>query len=229
MDGDREVSFKDAEQLAHVSFIQSQWTVLFDYFTHNSNAKGFDLCVGKPGDVLWGQCLHCQECDRVPHTPGQVRSDLTPASNSECCRGTNRMYDKRTFRLLWGEWWCRWIMRCAFLSSLRVLMEQEDRVRDATVILSALPIKKKACCKWSANSIYWVSGRWSRRHKTGMRTALELYGRTSSLCPTNAPHGGHFNVDISDECEWWERESSSKAPFPVHNTVWQKITVVSKI
>lgn len=52
MDGDREVSFKDAEQLAHVSFIQSQWTVLFDYFTHNSNAKGFDLCVGKPGDVL---------------------------------------------------------------------------------------------------------------------------------------------------------------------------------
>ncbi|KAM6896002.1 EF-hand calcium-binding domain-containing protein 4B [Lycodopsis pacificus] len=29
----------------------------------------------------------------------------------------------------------------------RVLMEQEDRVRDATVILSALPMKKKACCK----------------------------------------------------------------------------------
>ncbi|XP_068573521.1 EF-hand calcium-binding domain-containing protein 4B isoform X2 [Cebidichthys violaceus] len=29
----------------------------------------------------------------------------------------------------------------------RVLMEQEDRVRDTTVILSALPIKKKACCK----------------------------------------------------------------------------------
>uniref|UniRef100_A0A8C2Z662 Calcium release activated channel regulator 2A n=1 Tax=Cyclopterus lumpus TaxID=8103 RepID=A0A8C2Z662_CYCLU len=34
-----------------------------------------------------------------------------------------------------------------FLSSLRVLMEQEDRVRDATVILSAQPVKKKACCK----------------------------------------------------------------------------------
>ncbi|XP_041819896.1 EF-hand calcium-binding domain-containing protein 4B isoform X2 [Chelmon rostratus] len=29
----------------------------------------------------------------------------------------------------------------------RVLMEQEDRVRDTTVILSAQPIKKKACCK----------------------------------------------------------------------------------
>ncbi|KAL6116774.1 cracr2a [Pungitius sinensis] len=29
----------------------------------------------------------------------------------------------------------------------RVLMEQEDRVRDATVILTALPLKKKACCK----------------------------------------------------------------------------------
>ncbi|KAM8910388.1 EF-hand calcium-binding domain-containing protein 4B isoform 3-T3 [Spinachia spinachia] len=29
----------------------------------------------------------------------------------------------------------------------RVLMEQEDRVRDATVLLSALPMKKKACCK----------------------------------------------------------------------------------
>ncbi|XP_034382244.1 ras and EF-hand domain-containing protein homolog isoform X2 [Cyclopterus lumpus] len=29
----------------------------------------------------------------------------------------------------------------------RVLMEQEDRVRDATVILSAQPVKKKACCK----------------------------------------------------------------------------------
>ncbi|XP_068442850.1 EF-hand calcium-binding domain-containing protein 4B [Clinocottus analis] len=29
----------------------------------------------------------------------------------------------------------------------RVLMEQEDRVRDTTVILSAQPVKKKACCK----------------------------------------------------------------------------------
>ncbi|XP_030006187.1 ras and EF-hand domain-containing protein isoform X2 [Sphaeramia orbicularis] len=29
----------------------------------------------------------------------------------------------------------------------RVLMEQEDKVRDTTVILSAQPIKKKACCK----------------------------------------------------------------------------------
>ncbi|CAL1568594.1 unnamed protein product [Knipowitschia caucasica] len=29
----------------------------------------------------------------------------------------------------------------------RVLMEQEDRVRDTTVVLSAQPIKKKACCK----------------------------------------------------------------------------------
>ncbi|XP_077450047.1 EF-hand calcium-binding domain-containing protein 4B isoform X2 [Stigmatopora argus] len=29
----------------------------------------------------------------------------------------------------------------------RVLMEQEDRVRDTTVILSAQPLKKKACCK----------------------------------------------------------------------------------
>ncbi|KAF3705145.1 Ras-related protein Rab-44 [Channa argus] len=29
----------------------------------------------------------------------------------------------------------------------RVLMEQEDRVRDPTVILSAHPMKKKACCK----------------------------------------------------------------------------------
>ncbi|XP_049616547.1 EF-hand calcium-binding domain-containing protein 4B isoform X2 [Syngnathus scovelli] len=29
----------------------------------------------------------------------------------------------------------------------RVLMEQEDRVRDTTVILSAHPLKKKACCK----------------------------------------------------------------------------------
>ncbi|XP_034719307.1 ras and EF-hand domain-containing protein isoform X2 [Etheostoma cragini] len=29
----------------------------------------------------------------------------------------------------------------------RVLMEQEDRVRDTTVILSAQPIRKKACCK----------------------------------------------------------------------------------
>ncbi|XP_061662818.1 EF-hand calcium-binding domain-containing protein 4B isoform X2 [Syngnathoides biaculeatus] len=29
----------------------------------------------------------------------------------------------------------------------RVLMEQEDRVRDTTVILSAQPFKKKACCK----------------------------------------------------------------------------------
>ncbi|XP_044041489.1 EF-hand calcium-binding domain-containing protein 4B isoform X2 [Siniperca chuatsi] len=29
----------------------------------------------------------------------------------------------------------------------RVLMEQEDRVRDTTVILNAQPIKKKACCK----------------------------------------------------------------------------------
>ncbi|XP_031714968.1 ras and EF-hand domain-containing protein isoform X2 [Anarrhichthys ocellatus] len=29
----------------------------------------------------------------------------------------------------------------------RVLMEQEDRVRDTTVILSAPPLKKKACCK----------------------------------------------------------------------------------
>ncbi|XP_035528754.1 ras and EF-hand domain-containing protein homolog [Morone saxatilis] len=29
----------------------------------------------------------------------------------------------------------------------RVLMDQEDKVRDATVILSAQPIKKKACCK----------------------------------------------------------------------------------
>ncbi|XP_042367323.1 EF-hand calcium-binding domain-containing protein 4B isoform X2 [Plectropomus leopardus] len=29
----------------------------------------------------------------------------------------------------------------------RVLLEQEDRVRDTTVILSAQPIKKKACCK----------------------------------------------------------------------------------
>ncbi|KAM9846021.1 EF-hand calcium-binding domain-containing protein 4B [Aulostomus maculatus] len=29
----------------------------------------------------------------------------------------------------------------------RVLMDQEDRVRDTTVILSAQPIKKKACCK----------------------------------------------------------------------------------
>ncbi|XP_033989540.1 ras and EF-hand domain-containing protein isoform X2 [Trematomus bernacchii] len=29
----------------------------------------------------------------------------------------------------------------------RVLMEQEDRVRDTTVVLSAQPVKKKACCK----------------------------------------------------------------------------------
>ncbi|XP_077400403.1 EF-hand calcium-binding domain-containing protein 4B isoform X2 [Vanacampus margaritifer] len=29
----------------------------------------------------------------------------------------------------------------------RLLMEQEDRVRDTTVILSAQPLKKKACCK----------------------------------------------------------------------------------
>ncbi|KAM9334453.1 EF-hand calcium-binding domain-containing protein 4B [Symphorus nematophorus] len=29
----------------------------------------------------------------------------------------------------------------------RVLMEQEDKVRDTTVILSAQPVKKKACCK----------------------------------------------------------------------------------
>ncbi|CAI5636090.1 unnamed protein product [Oreochromis niloticus] len=29
----------------------------------------------------------------------------------------------------------------------RVLMEQEDRVRDTTVILSTQPVKKKACCK----------------------------------------------------------------------------------
>ncbi|XP_054480847.1 EF-hand calcium-binding domain-containing protein 4B isoform X2 [Anoplopoma fimbria] len=29
----------------------------------------------------------------------------------------------------------------------RVLMEQEDKVRDTTVVLSAQPIKKKACCK----------------------------------------------------------------------------------
>ncbi|KAM3588269.1 uncharacterized protein V6R79_025160 [Siganus canaliculatus] len=29
----------------------------------------------------------------------------------------------------------------------RVLMEQEDRVRDTTVVLSAQPIKRKACCK----------------------------------------------------------------------------------
>ncbi|KAK7886155.1 hypothetical protein WMY93_025776 [Mugilogobius chulae] len=29
----------------------------------------------------------------------------------------------------------------------RVLMEQEDRVRDTTIILTAQPIKKKACCK----------------------------------------------------------------------------------
>ncbi|XP_070709698.1 EF-hand calcium-binding domain-containing protein 4B [Pempheris klunzingeri] len=29
----------------------------------------------------------------------------------------------------------------------RVLMEQEDRVRDTTVILTAQPVKKKACCK----------------------------------------------------------------------------------
>ncbi|XP_035460186.2 EF-hand calcium-binding domain-containing protein 4B isoform X2 [Scophthalmus maximus] len=29
----------------------------------------------------------------------------------------------------------------------RVLMEQEDRVRDKTIILTAQPIKKKACCK----------------------------------------------------------------------------------
>lgn len=29
----------------------------------------------------------------------------------------------------------------------RVLMEQEDRVRDTTVVLSAHPIKKKPCCK----------------------------------------------------------------------------------
>lgn len=34
------------------------------------------------------------------------------------------------------------------LCLLRVLMEQEDRVRDTTVILSTQPVKKKACCKW---------------------------------------------------------------------------------
>lgn len=30
-------------------------------------------CAGKQSDVLWGQCLHRQECDRVSNTPGQVR------------------------------------------------------------------------------------------------------------------------------------------------------------
>ncbi|KAG7257074.1 hypothetical protein CRUP_027724 [Coryphaenoides rupestris] len=29
----------------------------------------------------------------------------------------------------------------------RVLKEQEDRVRDTTIILTAQPVKKKACCK----------------------------------------------------------------------------------
>uniref|UniRef100_A0A3B5B9Z8 Ras and EF-hand domain-containing protein-like n=1 Tax=Stegastes partitus TaxID=144197 RepID=A0A3B5B9Z8_9TELE len=33
------------------------------------------------------------------------------------------------------------------LTHLAVLMEQEDRVRDTTVSLSAQPVKKKACCK----------------------------------------------------------------------------------
>uniref|UniRef100_A0A667ZTW5 Calcium release activated channel regulator 2A n=1 Tax=Myripristis murdjan TaxID=586833 RepID=A0A667ZTW5_9TELE len=44
---------------------------------------------------------------------------------------------------------CSSLLMCCFLSlSLyRVLKEQEDRVRDTTVILSAQPIKRKACCK----------------------------------------------------------------------------------
>ncbi|XP_040029082.2 EF-hand calcium-binding domain-containing protein 4B isoform X4 [Gasterosteus aculeatus] len=71
MDGDREVSFKDAEQLAHEN------QVMF-----------FEVSA---------------------YTAKNVTESLTRLA--------------------------------------RVLMEQEDRVRDATVILSVLPIKKKACCK----------------------------------------------------------------------------------
>uniref|UniRef100_A0A8D3C8B4 Calcium release activated channel regulator 2Ab n=1 Tax=Scophthalmus maximus TaxID=52904 RepID=A0A8D3C8B4_SCOMX len=70
MDGEREVSFKDAEQLAHVSLIEM-----------------------------------------------------------------SRMFDRHV------------LSSCRPVSSLRVLMEQEDRVRDKTIILTAQPIKKKACCK----------------------------------------------------------------------------------
>lgn len=35
-----------------------------------------------------------------------------------------------------------------YLCLIRTLMEQEDSVRDTTVILSFQSMKKKACCKW---------------------------------------------------------------------------------
>lgn len=40
-------------------------------------------CVGKQGDVLWGQRLHYQECDRVPDASGQVRWRLGNRSVSK--------------------------------------------------------------------------------------------------------------------------------------------------
>lgn len=92
-----------------------------------------------------------------------------------------------TYYLLSGVWSCNVLS----LSWLRVLMEQEDRVRDTTVILSAQPVKKKACCKWSVYSIYWlISGHWTcfKTLQWNHSWTLSLNESVSSFWPWNVLH-----------------------------------------
>lgn len=71
------------------------------------------------------------------------------------------------------------------VSLLRVLMEQEDQVRDPTIILSAQPVRRKACCKWSMSSLCWTL------ESRSLKPFLDLY-RRMKICLFNIKKENDF-------------------------------------